>query len=1204
MTTFTATNVSGPTGWIQTYLVPDTGPYFIRAYGAQGGGSNGGLGAMESGVFNLTAGDSLKVLVGQRPLGNTGGGGGTFVVLDNGTPTPLLVAAGGGGSSPGFSRSAFMDGQASTPPLTEASGLGGENSGAPGGSSGNGGGPSPGVADVCGSGGGFSTSGDNATNAVGAPIADTGGKGFLQGGVGGDPISGQQSSGGFGGGGGGAAHAAGGGGGYNGGGGARYVNTGLRAAGGGGGSYNSGASREGESGVRTGEGEVLITLIAQPQPPANVTATPVGTDVEVCWESPGEEAVWSDLQNVYTEIRRRDCEGEQHIATLSPQGGSSVLRTNLARDPRATVDDIVGTNGVGWKARWYGPDGAGTTTVVTGATDGPLPGVTSYLRKTWTTAPSINGDTGFDHSTGTDMGGGGTAGDGIIVFPGETYTISSYVRASAERSGSFSVNVTWRDATGGSLFLGTVGAAVNPIAGQWVRVSETVTVPPGAYRMCPFTNFYGGNQDPWQPGDTLDGTALLVEQSPALLDYFDGSTANTSDRLHEWTGTPDASTSVQLLNPFVGCFVDRFAPLSGSRETCADPAHTCEVTYQVRYVGLVSGVADPPSLVPEGFIVGYDGPLEEIPSGWTRVSALNGRYPKGATGLTSGSTGGALTHTHTSPGHSHEFDSHRHSLPANTGGSTTASISTKRWEGSSGQRFSAPRGGVGGHTHPVGGFTAYFPRTPLDSPARGNTLSSSPSTSSAGNEPLNRTAVFIQSDGTPTSLPSDSFVLGTSTPADFEAMTPFHGRYLKGAAAGSPGGGLGGTSTHTHTLNAHTHGTPAHSHPSTAGGGNYGTGSNGLTSASQYWVSLVTTAGGTRLVREAASPDGIPPTSFPGVPLVTHQHEFRVNDSTYGTTSSNGTSASTAAANRPLARTLRVLRPTTGRIRTGLLGMWLGDASLLPSGLTRCDGTNGTPDMRGRYVEGSASGAPGQAVGGNTHTHTVPAHTHTLPTHSHSLTLLPFAGLTMRAVSDSATNSRSSASHSHSLANTSAVRPPLHAAPAQTLNSVTVEPPFSEVHFVRIDAVGTSPLNEEVVQATEDGEASTTVIAPDEDMALLKHPALDVELLGCPDVNWARIRPFEATQALQGGMPTVIVGDPGGRDYGLSFTVDEAGKDALETILSATLFWMQPARGAAGWFTAAPWQVTEMKSSPAYWQVDVTVTETEPQAVPLAESLL
>ena len=102
---FEATSFSY-SGSIVTWSVPSTGSYIISANGAQGcayTSLSGCLGASMQGVFALTAGQTLSILVGQQPCASTtlypGGGGGTFVALGASytTATPLLVAGGGGG---------------------------------------------------------------------------------------------------------------------------------------------------------------------------------------------------------------------------------------------------------------------------------------------------------------------------------------------------------------------------------------------------------------------------------------------------------------------------------------------------------------------------------------------------------------------------------------------------------------------------------------------------------------------------------------------------------------------------------------------------------------------------------------------------------------------------------------------------------------------------------------------------------------------------------------------------------------------------------------------------------------------------------------------------------------------------------------------------------------------------------------------------
>ena len=123
------TNGTGRFGSIQTFTVPKTTRYRIRAWGARGGTHStnygsypgtyyGGKGAYKEGTFTLNKGTVLNIVVGQRggdsvqirggqstnltaaQLGlsvednaGTGGGGGSFVYT---TSNVLLLAAGGG----------------------------------------------------------------------------------------------------------------------------------------------------------------------------------------------------------------------------------------------------------------------------------------------------------------------------------------------------------------------------------------------------------------------------------------------------------------------------------------------------------------------------------------------------------------------------------------------------------------------------------------------------------------------------------------------------------------------------------------------------------------------------------------------------------------------------------------------------------------------------------------------------------------------------------------------------------------------------------------------------------------------------------------------------------------------------------------------------------------------------------------------------
>lgn len=212
---------------IQEWTVPYTGTYKIKAAGARGGASSAGKGAIVEGEMQLTAGQVLKILVGQ--MGSLeGGGGGTFVAYSNNTP--ILVAGGGGGNG------ATTNGRNGS---TANSGTADGNNRNSGGTNGNGGSSAggSGVAGNAGGGAGFYGNGQS-SHTSDNPISYS----FVNGGEG-SPGGGNTSGsreGGFGGGGGGFHHnwgpAGAGGGGYSGGAGG-YRDSSRNDGGGGGGSF-------------------------------------------------------------------------------------------------------------------------------------------------------------------------------------------------------------------------------------------------------------------------------------------------------------------------------------------------------------------------------------------------------------------------------------------------------------------------------------------------------------------------------------------------------------------------------------------------------------------------------------------------------------------------------------------------------------------------------------------------------------------------------------------------------------------------------------------------------------------------------------------------------------------------------------------------------------------------------------------------------
>ena len=77
---------------------------------------------------------------------------------------------------------------------------------------------------------------------------------------------------------------------------------------------------------------------------------------------------------------------------------------------------------------------------------------------------------------------------------------------------------------------------------------------------------------------------------------------------------------------------------------------------------------------------------------------------------------------------------------------------------------------------------------------------------------------------------------------------------------------------------------------------------------------------------------------------------------------------------------------TCGFTPRGGIIMWAGLLSAIPAGWLLCDGTNGTPDLRDKFIYGCSAGQnPGISGGSSTNTTTIQTHTHSTPTHSHTL---------------------------------------------------------------------------------------------------------------------------------------------------------------------------------------------------------------------------
>ena len=107
------------------------------------------------------------------------------------------------------------------------------------------------------------------------------------------------------------------------------------------------------------------------------------------------------------------------------------------------------------------------------------------------------------------------------------------------------------------------------------------------------------------------------------------------------------------------------------------------------------------------------------------------------------------------------------------------------------------------------------------------------------------------------------------------------------------------------------------------------------------------------------------------------------------TVSGQATFKRDAAVKGNLAVAGKILGPGTrsayGTLPLGSIVIWSGTANRIPDGWTLCDGSNGTPDLRGRFVVGYHPSNGDYSVGktGGEKTHTIS--TDEMPSHSHDV---------------------------------------------------------------------------------------------------------------------------------------------------------------------------------------------------------------------------
>lgn len=353
-------------------------------------------------------------------------------------------------------------------------------------------------------------------------------------------------------------------------------------------------------------------------------------------------------------------------------------------------------------------------------------------------------------------------------------------------------------------------------------------------------------------------------------------------------------------------------------------------------------------MIAPNVILIWTGTVATIPDGYSRVTSMDGKFPKAWGSVVPNTTGGNATHTHTSPTHTHTISNHSH----------TGSMDDAYHENNSNTDFEESDSNLrdGWHHHD------YSVSTVNSSSTSGSAVTYS----AQSNNPPYVEVIFIKADGW-AAIPDGATILLNSTtiPNGFnrhngvDATPDLRNKYLRGAGTGQNAGATGGSYTNTHTI-AHTH-TTYHTHYVLSG-----------------WQSH--TSGPPYPGDGGDNQDG----------CGQHRHYVTLNTATL-TSGSNSSIGSQPETVQPAYKKIEAIKNTSGNNKLpqpGMVALWLGATADIPVGWTLCNGQNGTLDMRNQHLKiANDETELGDTGGSNTHTHAAESHTHSIPSHYHTISV-------------------------------------------------------------------------------------------------------------------------------------------------------------------------------------------------------------------------
>lgn len=402
-------------------------------------------------------------------------------------------------------------------------------------------------------------------------------------------------------------------------------------------------------------------------------------------------------------------------------------------------------------------------------------------------------------------------------------------------------------------------------------------------------------------------------------------------------------------------------------------------------------------MINPNIIIPFDGLHANIPDGFIRDTRFDSKFPKGAaSGF--GDTGGATTHTHTSPTHYHA-DVHTHTF-------TTA----------------VTNGIDGSHSGGSSLISSHYHTGTTGAVSGGNTDSVAVTYSAFSNNPPLYSVIFIKSIGY-NFIPVNGIILHAGSRDGLSYHSASSGRFLMGAATGANAGTNGGSTTNIHTI-THEHTASAHSHAN---------------------INLISVGGS-----PAYAAGGGDANTYAGDGHV-HVTSFGSDTSTVGNAAIDLTTTETVEPKHCKIRHYKATAKTLPKP---------GDIALTtettnPIGWITCDGENGTPDMSDYYVknvDGEFDNNSDSGFGANSHSHAAQAHNHIGSSHNgHSMTV----NATNESARQSSLTPQTSVAprdHSHAAGTMNSASSAFQNTNT-TANSASNEPEYIKVKFIQLKYV-------------------------------------------------------------------------------------------------------------------------------------------------------